>query len=202
MPGRDDAPSSAPPSGVPRRSRTPATVPSRAPHLNPTLVLLVAAGGAVGTAIRAIAENAAPAQPGAWPWTTFVINVTGSFVLAALVTGLGRRGPDEGRRRAVRLAVGTGVLGGYTTYSSFAVEADRLLGGGHLGTGLAYALVSVALGVGAAVLGVRTARALVPVRFDRAHAFDALAARVDPTLPRDPDAADDPADADDAGERP
>lgn len=191
-------------SADPQSSDAPSGVASRAPHLSPALVLLVAAGGAVGTAIRAIAENAAPAQPGAWPWTTFVINVTGSFVLAALVTGLGRRGPDEGRRRAVRLAVGTGVLGGYTTYSSFAVEADRLLGGGHLGTGLAYALVSVALGVGAAVLGVRTARALVPVRLDPAHALDALAARVDPTLPRDSDAADDPADpadAADAGER-
>lgn len=132
---------------------------------------LVALGGAVGTTARAVLEAVAPAPPGSWPWTTFAINVAGSFLLGVLLESLHLSGPDEGRRRAVRLGVGTGVLGGFTTYSTFALEADRLLTGGGLaadpdaqGTatvlagapvGAAYALGSVVLGVAAAALGIR-----------------------------------------------
>ena len=115
---------------------------------------LVAAGGAAGVLARAGIEQAFPAAPGGWPWATFWINVTGSLVLGALLETLVRSGPDHGWRRAVRLGCGTGVLGGFTTYSTFAVEAVRLAEGGDLGTGLAYALVSVAVGVTAAAAGI------------------------------------------------
>lgn len=114
---------------------------------------LVAAGGAVGTTARALLEEAFAPVPGAWPWTTFWINVTGSFVLGVLLESLVRSGPDAGWRKGVRLGCGTGVLGGFTTYSTFAVEVERLASGGHVGLGAAYALGSVALGVAAACLG-------------------------------------------------
>lgn len=123
---------------------------------------LVVAGGAVGTAVRAALENEFPAQPGSWPWTTFVINVTGAFLLGTLLGHLTSAGADEGLRRDVRLGVGTGVMGGFTTYSTFMVEVDSLLRSGHLGTGALYAGVGVLVGLLAAAaglsLGLRTGR--------------------------------------------
>ena len=116
---------------------------------------VVLVGGAFGTAVRAALESAFPAQPGAWPWTTFAINVSGSFLLGLLLETLSRRGPDAGLRRYLRLGVGTGVMGGYTTYSTFAVETVRLLGLGGAATflGIGYALGSVVLGLLAASAG-------------------------------------------------
>ncbi|MCB7135825.1 FluC/FEX family fluoride channel [Cellulosimicrobium marinum] len=121
---------------------------------------VVAAGGAVGTTVRAALESAWPAADGTWPWTTFAINVVGSFVLGALLETLVRSGPDEGRRRAVRLGCGTGVLGGFTTYSTFVVEVERLAAGGDVALGVAYAATSVVLGVVAAVAGIVSAGAV------------------------------------------
>lgn len=116
---------------------------------------VVLVGGAFGTAVRAALESAFPAQPGGWPWTTFAINVSGSFLLGLLLETLSRRGPDAGLRRYLRLGVGTGVMGGYTTYSTFAVETVRLLGLGGAATflGIGYALGSVVLGLLAAFAG-------------------------------------------------
>ncbi len=116
---------------------------------------VVLVGGAFGTAVRAALESAFPAQPGGWPWTTFAINVSGSLLLGLLLETLSRRGPDAGLRRYLRLGVGTGVMGGYTTYSTFAVETVRLLGLGGAATfiGIGYALGSVVLGLLAAFAG-------------------------------------------------
>ena len=116
---------------------------------------VVLVGGAFGTAVRAALESAFPAQPGGWPWITFAINVSGSFLLGLLLETLSRRGPDAGLRRYLRLGVGTGVMGGYTTYSTFAVETVRLLGLGGAATflGIGYALGSVVLGLLAAFAG-------------------------------------------------
>ena len=121
---------------------------------------LVALGGAVGTTARALLEQAFAPAPGSWPWTTFWINLAGSFVLGALLETLLRSGPDAGWRRGVRLGCGTGVLGGFTTYSTFAVEVERLASGGHIALGAAYALGSVVLGVAAAVGGIALAAAV------------------------------------------
>ena len=115
--------------------------------------LLIVVGGALGTAVRAALENAYPAQPGGWPWATFLINVSGAFVLGLLLEMLARSGPDTGVRQYLRLGVGTGVLGGYTTYSTFAVESVKLLGGGAVPVGLGYAVASVLLGLAAALGG-------------------------------------------------
>jgi CrcB protein len=121
---------------------------------------LVALGGAVGTTARALLEQAFAPVPGSWPWTTFWINLVGSFVLGALLETLLRSGPDAGWRRALRLGCGTGVLGGFTTYSTFVVEIERLASGGRAALGAAYALGSVAVGVAAAVAGIGLAAAV------------------------------------------
>lgn len=114
---------------------------------------VVFAGGVLGTAVRAALESALPAQPGGWPWTTFAINVSGSFLLGLLLETLSRRGPDAGPRRYLRLGLGTGVMGGYTTYSTFAVEAAELGRAGSLGLVLLYGAGSVLLGLGLAYAG-------------------------------------------------
>jgi CrcB protein len=124
-----------------------------APWTQPVLLVLVLLGGTVGTGVRAWLTQAYPAGSGDWPWTTFAVNVLGSFLLGLLVSVLVRLGDDATRQR-LRLALGTGVLGGFTTYSTFVVEVDVLVNDGQTGLGVAYALGSVALGVLAAVLGV------------------------------------------------
>jgi len=118
---------------------------------------VVFVGGALGTSIRAALEAAFPAQPGGWPWATFLINVSGAFLLGLLLETLSRRGPDVGARRLVRLGLGTGVMGGYTTYSTFTLETVRLIGSGAMLAGIGYALGSVLIGLAAALAGSRLA---------------------------------------------
>lgn len=129
------------------------TVEQRSGRRIAGFALLVAAGATLGTLLRASIESAFPPAAGEWPWATFTINIVGSFALGALVETLGRSGPDTGWRRMLRLGLGTGLIGGFTTYSTFVLEIDQLAGDGHGLTAAAYALVSVVLGVLAAAAG-------------------------------------------------
>ena len=137
---------------------SPARPAPRSAHGHPGMVALIFLGGALGTWCRALLENAAPAAPGGVPWTTLAINVGGSFLLGLLLEALVRAGTDTGWRRGTRLALGTGVLGGFTTYSTFAVETAQRLTPATLLTGLGYALASVMLGMVAATTGYALAR--------------------------------------------
>ncbi len=127
----------------------------------PGLLVLVFFGGAVGTAVRWALEARFGAPAGTWPWTTLAINLIGSFLLGGVLEALAATGPDNGWRRKARLGVGTGVLGGFTTYSTFSVETVNLIRAGVAWQGLAYAVTSVAVGITLAFAGTRTARALV-----------------------------------------
>lgn len=120
---------------------------------------LVALGGMVGTAARAQIEAMFSAPAGGWPWATFVINLVGSVVLGVLLESLLRSGSDTGWRRAVRLGCGTGIVGGFTTYSTFVLEAEELLRAGDTFVAVTYPLVSVVLGLVAAGTGVAIAAA-------------------------------------------
>jgi len=127
--------------------------PERPIHFRWNYLGLVALGGAIGTGAREGLTLAVPAI-GAFPLSVFLINTTGSFALGAVLELLRRLGPDEGLRRRLRLLVGTGFMGGYTTYSTFAVGAATALNGGHVPIGVFYGLVSVVIGVAAAFAGV------------------------------------------------
>ena len=122
----------------------------RAPSVAASLAL-VAAGGCAGTLVRAALERAWPASPGHLPVTTLALNVVGALALGLLLGALG-----EGRPR-LRLALGTGVLGGLTTHSTFILESHRLLtssgDGGHPVLGAAYLVGSMVAGLVAAGLG-------------------------------------------------
>ncbi|AEE45366.1 camphor resistance protein CrcB [Cellulomonas fimi] len=122
-------------------------------HRDPRLVVAVAAGGAVGTVARYGLAQLLPPGDGV-PWATLTANVVGAFLLGLLLEALARSGPDVGRRRLARLGLGTGVLGGFTTYSAFAVELDARLRDGHALLALGYAAGSIALGLAACALGV------------------------------------------------
>ena len=122
-------------------------------HLTPSAIALVFAGGSLGVLVRAGLDRAFPSGSG-FPTMTFVINLAGAFALAVLIESLALRGPDAGRRRMLRLVLGTGVLGGFTTYSAFAVETDALLRGGQAALALTYTAGTVALGLAASIVGI------------------------------------------------
>jgi CrcB protein len=122
-------------------------------------VALVAAGGLAGTATRELVTLAVPTV-GGFPAATFLINVSGAFVLGLLLHALARRGPDEGRRRAVRLLIGTGFCGGFTTYSALATDAALLLRQGDTGTALLYAFGTLLCGAVASWVGIVAAERL------------------------------------------
>ena len=122
-----------------------------------TSSLLVFAGGAVGTAVRYLLEDAFPVRHGGWPVTTFAINLGGALLLGFLLEMLARHGPDTGARHRLRLLAGTGFCGGFTTYSTLALETDRLAMAGQWVTAGAYPVISLACGAAAAAAGVRVA---------------------------------------------
>ena len=122
-----------------------------------TLLLLF--GGAFGTGCRyflSISVYAIIKRP-SFPWANLVINVSGSLLIGLLAELFETRfliAPE------VRVALLTGVLGGYTTFSSFSFETYSLLRDGELGLALLNATASVFLGLAAVWLGVRLAQAL------------------------------------------
>lgn len=131
---------------------------ARPPHLQGRLLGLVFLGGAAGTLARWAVGLAVPHAAGL-PLGTVAVNVVGAFLLGALLEHLAGRGPDVSRRRALRVTLGTGFCGGFTTYSAFANDSDALLQAGLVGHALAYALGTVLLGLVAATLGIAVARA-------------------------------------------
>lgn len=118
---------------------------------------LVAAGGAAGTALRAAVTLLVP-DAGLFPVAVFGINLVGAFALGLLLEALARSGPDEGPRLGARLLAGTGVLGGFTTYSALATATAELTVAGHLATALTYAFGTVVLGAIASVAGIAAGR--------------------------------------------
>jgi CrcB protein len=121
-------------------------------------VLLVAAGGAIGAAARYLAGLWIVARLGAgFPWGTFFVNVTGSFVIGIVLVLV-----EEGTLPAgARLFLAVGILGGYTTFSSFSYETLQLLaGGGNPGPVLLNTLGQLLAGLMAVYLGVIVGRVL------------------------------------------
>ncbi|MBA8792876.1 CrcB protein [Friedmanniella endophytica] len=129
---------------------------ARPVHLRWRYVGAVAVGGTVGTAARDGLSTAFPAEHEV-SWAIFWINIAGALMLGVLLEHLAHRGPDEGRRRTLRLLLGTGVLGGFTTYSTLATSTAVLFLGGRGLAGTGYALLTVLAGAIATGLGLAIA---------------------------------------------
>lgn len=130
----------------------------RAAHWD--IIAVVAAGGMIGATGRYALSLALPTEPGRFPWGTFLTNVSGAAVLGLLLVLLTER-YESGRY--LRPFLGTGVMGAYTTFSTFMVEADLLVRDGHPVLALSYLVGSLLAGAVAVWLGMRVGRRL-PVR--------------------------------------
>lgn len=138
----------------------PAPSPSavRGPGRDRDVALAVAAGGALGAAGRYGVNVLLPHTAGTFPWATFLVNVTGCLLVGVLMVCV----VEAFRPHAlVRPFLGTGVLGGWTTFSAYAVEARDLLAGGHPATAAAYLGGSLVAGLAATWLAVRVTRRVV-----------------------------------------
>lgn len=118
----------------------------------------IAGGGVVGGVARAGVLLALPTPSGGFPWSTLLVNVSGSLALGFLLVVLVER---FARRRLARAVLGTGVIGAYTTFSTFMVESLQLVRGDALVTAAGYLALSLAGGLGATILGMVAARSLL-----------------------------------------
>jgi CrcB protein len=121
---------------------------------------VVALGGAAGASARYGAGLLWPIAPGAFPWTTLVVNVLGCAVIGVFMVVI----TDVwAAHRLVRPFFGTGVLGGFTTFSTYAMDVQRLVDGGHAATGLAYLALTPLAALSAVWAGASATRAGVSV---------------------------------------
>jgi CrcB protein len=125
-------------------------------HLSWASIRLVAVGGMVGTGLRYLITVVTPPWSGV-PVATLGINVVGAFLLGVLLELLAERSIDAGWSRRIRLGVGTGGLGGFTTYSALATDT-ALLAAAHPGQAAGYALGTVMLGAVASAAGIWLSR--------------------------------------------
>ncbi len=122
-------------------------------------IFIVMAGGALGSGLRYSFGRLAAAAFGAdYPWGTLGVNLLGGLAMGLLMGALSRSG---GGSEAARLAIGVGLLGGFTTFSAFSLDMVTMLERGMPMQALGYALLSVA-GAGAALFaGLSIARGTV-----------------------------------------
>jgi fluoride exporter len=109
----------------------------------------------LGTGLRLVVDLALPPAPDGFPWSTLLINVSGSFLLGMLVATLWSRPttPDW-----LKAGVGAGVLGGFTTFSAVMASSVALAASGEWMLVGGYLLASVVLGIAAAAIGLRAGR--------------------------------------------
>lgn len=115
------------------------------------LLLYAAAGGAIGTAARHLANvGFGRWLGGGFPWSTLFVNVAGGFLMGALIEALALRFDGS---LELRTFLATGILGGFTTFSAFSMDAVLLIQRGETATAALYVGASVALSILALLAG-------------------------------------------------
>lgn len=131
------------------------------PRLDPRAALAVALGGCIGGPLRYVATELFPESSGEIPWAILVVNVLGAALLSILlVLVLG----GVWTRPYVREFAGVGILGSFTTFSTWMVQSQTLIDDGHPERALAYLVGSLLLGLLAAVAGLTFGRSLMAAR--------------------------------------
>jgi len=120
------------------------------------VLLVIACGGAAGSLARWALGEALPHPPNGFPWATFTENLAGGFVLGALMVWLTAVRPAS---RYLRPFLAVGLLGGFTTFSTYMVDTRGLLVVGRPGLAAAYLVGTVVGGLLAVLLGVLGGRA-------------------------------------------
>lgn len=111
--------------------------------------LAVASGGAVGTLGRWLVDGSLPEAGPGWGWATLTVNVTGALAMGLLVAWLSARVAHP----LVRPFAAVGLLGGWTTYSTFALDAHAVMDGHGVVSALGYVVATIVIGVGASLAG-------------------------------------------------
>ena len=119
------------------------------------LLLSIFAGGAAGALARAGLDQALSSGGAGWPWSTFLVNVSGTALLGYFATRLQERLPPSTFPRPL---LGTGLCGALTTFSTFQVELIRLGRNGHPGLAAGYLAASVCAGLFVVVLSTKLVR--------------------------------------------
>ncbi len=124
---------------------------------------MVAFGGGLGSVARYGMARAWPTPAGGFPWATFATNVLGSLALGLVMVYVIEVWPPSRYRRPF---IGVGIIGGFTTFSTWMSESRGLIATGHLAVADAYALTSLVVGLAAVWSGIALARRLsgLPVR--------------------------------------
>ena len=120
--------------------------------------VLAALGGALGALARWSVAAALPSSPGGWPWATLVVNLTGCVLVGVLLAVALGRWPDSAW---VRPFLAVGFMGGFTTFSAFAVETTLLAESGAWLMAASYVVVSLLGGSTGVLLGLLAARAVL-----------------------------------------
>lgn len=123
--------------------------------MNP--IILVMSGGAIGATLRYGLSRALPVSAAGWPWSTFAANIAGGLCMGVLAMWLMR---GDSAAEPLRLFLGVGVLGGFTTFSAFSLEMAQMVQRGQMGMAATYAVVSVLLALGAVFAGMAIAKAI------------------------------------------
>lgn len=119
------------------------------------VIAAIAAGGVLGAEARYGLGLLLPADPSGPPWATLLVNVSGCLLIGVLMVTLTERARPHPLARPF---LGVGLLGGYTTFSTYAVETVRLLDAGRAGPALGYVAATPVLAVLACAAGVALTR--------------------------------------------
>ena len=120
-------------------------------------IILVMTGGALGAVMRFGLARALPVGASGWPWPTFAANLIGGLAMGVLAAWLLR---GDNAEEPLRLFLGVGVLGGFTTFSAFSLEMAQMVERGQGMMAAGYALASVILALGAVFAGMMLARTI------------------------------------------
>ena len=124
------------------------------------VLAVVALGGMLGAAARYGLERTWPAPGDRWPWATLFVNASGCLLIGVLMAWV-----ETGRaHRLARPFFGVGLLGGYTTFSTYAVQTGELWAHGRVEIGALYLVATPVMALACVILGARSARHLIGSR--------------------------------------